>query len=162
MPIILNLEFSWASSTILFSVHTQGNCSVYKSHYAVCVLEWNMHTHSVEDFVPTYYFHKLIYSPDDFVRLMILLNLSCTFRLIVSWVKSEPLLCIICCLLSESFSSLATNKVGVIMGAVIGALLLLLLLLLLIWLLICCCNKRRYEKEIANEIRYDIAALYFF
>ncbi|XP_050973106.1 V-set and immunoglobulin domain-containing protein 8b [Labeo rohita] len=51
-----------------------------------------------------------------------------------------------------------TNKVGVIMGAVIGALLLLLLLLLLIWLLICCCNKRRYEKEIANEIREDAAA----
>ncbi|CAM4718974.1 hypothetical protein PO909_018780 [Leuciscus waleckii] len=51
-----------------------------------------------------------------------------------------------------------TNKVGVIVGAVIGALLLLLLLLLLIWLLICCCNKRRYEKEIANEIREDTAA----
>lgn len=48
----------------------------------------------------------------------------------------------------------ATNKVGVIVGAVIGALLLLLLLLLLIWLLICCCHKRRYEKEVANEIRY--------
>lgn len=47
----------------------------------------------------------------------------------------------------------ATNKVGVIVGAVIGALLLLLLLLLLIWLLICCCHKRRYEKEVANEIR---------
>lgn len=41
------------------------------------------------------------------------------------------------------------------MGAVIGALLLLLLLLLLIWLLVCCCHKRRYEKEVANEIRYD-------
>ncbi|XP_026124973.1 coxsackievirus and adenovirus receptor homolog [Carassius auratus] len=51
-----------------------------------------------------------------------------------------------------------TNKAGVIAGAVIGALLLLLLLLLLIWLLICCCNKRRYEKEIANEIREDSAA----
>ncbi|XP_067250440.1 V-set and immunoglobulin domain-containing protein 8b isoform X1 [Chanodichthys erythropterus] len=51
-----------------------------------------------------------------------------------------------------------TNKVGVIVGAVIGALLLLLLLLLLIWLLICCCNKRRYEKEVANEIREDTAA----
>ncbi|XP_051949655.1 coxsackievirus and adenovirus receptor homolog [Xyrauchen texanus] len=51
-----------------------------------------------------------------------------------------------------------TNKVGVIVGAVIGALLLLLLLLLLIWLLICCCNKRRYEKEVANEIREDVAA----
>uniref|UniRef100_A0A3Q4B7V1 Ig-like domain-containing protein n=1 Tax=Mola mola TaxID=94237 RepID=A0A3Q4B7V1_MOLML len=46
-----------------------------------------------------------------------------------------------------------TNKVGVIVGAVIGAILLLLLLLLLIWLLICCCHKRRYEKEVANEIR---------
>uniref|UniRef100_A0A3B4BJT1 Ig-like domain-containing protein n=1 Tax=Periophthalmus magnuspinnatus TaxID=409849 RepID=A0A3B4BJT1_9GOBI len=46
-----------------------------------------------------------------------------------------------------------TNRVGMIVGAVIGALLLLLLLLLLIWLLICCCNKRRYEKERANEIR---------
>ncbi|XP_042586331.1 coxsackievirus and adenovirus receptor homolog [Cyprinus carpio] len=54
--------------------------------------------------------------------------------------------------------SLATNKAGVIAGAVIGALLLLLLLLLLIWLLICCCNKRRYEKEVANEIREDAAA----
>ncbi|KAF4110319.1 V-set and immunoglobulin domain-containing protein 8b isoform X1 [Onychostoma macrolepis] len=51
-----------------------------------------------------------------------------------------------------------TNKAGLIAGAVIGALLLLLLLLLLIWLLICCCNKRRYEKEVANEIREDAAA----
>ncbi|XP_044192285.1 V-set and immunoglobulin domain-containing protein 8b [Thunnus albacares] len=51
-----------------------------------------------------------------------------------------------------------TNKVGVIVGAVIGALLLLLLLLLLIWLLICCCHKRRYEKEVANEIREDAQA----
>ncbi|XP_044052974.1 V-set and immunoglobulin domain-containing protein 8b [Siniperca chuatsi] len=51
-----------------------------------------------------------------------------------------------------------TNKVGVIVGAVIGALLLLLLLLLLIWLLICCCHKRRYEKEVANEIREDTQA----
>ncbi|CAL1616320.1 unnamed protein product [Knipowitschia caucasica] len=51
-----------------------------------------------------------------------------------------------------------TNRVGVIVGAVIGALLLLLLLLLLIWLLICCCNKRRYEKERANEIREDANA----
>ncbi|XP_029916330.1 V-set and immunoglobulin domain-containing protein 8b [Myripristis murdjan] len=50
------------------------------------------------------------------------------------------------------------NKVGVIVGAVIGALLLLLLLLLLIWLLICCCHKRRYEKEVANEIREDAPA----
>ncbi|XP_022052575.1 V-set and immunoglobulin domain-containing protein 8b [Acanthochromis polyacanthus] len=51
-----------------------------------------------------------------------------------------------------------TNKVGVIVGAVIGALLLLLLLLLLIWLLICCCHKRRYEKEVANELREDVQA----
>ncbi|XP_076587455.1 V-set and immunoglobulin domain-containing protein 8b isoform X1 [Chaetodon auriga] len=51
-----------------------------------------------------------------------------------------------------------TDKVGVIVGAVIGALLLLLLLLLLIWLLICCCHKRRYEKEAANEIREDVQA----
>ncbi|XP_016323728.1 coxsackievirus and adenovirus receptor homolog [Sinocyclocheilus anshuiensis] len=51
-----------------------------------------------------------------------------------------------------------TNKVGVIVGAVIGALLLLLLLLLLIWLLICCCNKRCYEKDVANEIREDAPA----
>ncbi|XP_053727891.1 V-set and immunoglobulin domain-containing protein 8b isoform X1 [Synchiropus splendidus] len=51
-----------------------------------------------------------------------------------------------------------TNKAGVIVGAVIGALLLLLLLLLLIWLLICCCHKRRYEKEVANEIREDVNA----
>lgn len=50
----------------------------------------------------------------------------------------------------------ATNKAGVIAGAVIGALLLLLLLLLLIWLLICCCHKRKYQKEVANEIRYII------
>lgn len=48
-----------------------------------------------------------------------------------------------------------TNKVGVIVGAVIGALLLFLLLLLLIWLLICCCQKKRYQKEAANEIRED-------
>ncbi|KAF1388716.1 hypothetical protein PFLUV_G00065530 [Perca fluviatilis] len=51
-----------------------------------------------------------------------------------------------------------TNKAGVIAGAVIGALLLLLLLLLLIWLLVCCCHKRRYEKEVANEIREDAPA----
>uniref|UniRef100_A0A8C2XQ22 V-set and immunoglobulin domain containing 8b n=2 Tax=Cyclopterus lumpus TaxID=8103 RepID=A0A8C2XQ22_CYCLU len=51
-----------------------------------------------------------------------------------------------------------TNKAGVIVGAVIGALLLLLLLLLLIWLLICCCHKRRYQKEVANEIREDAQA----
>ncbi|KAG8012231.1 Coxsackievirus and adenovirus receptor-like protein [Nibea albiflora] len=51
-----------------------------------------------------------------------------------------------------------TNKAGVIAGAVIGALLLLLLLLLLIWLLICCCHKRRYQKEVANEIREDAPA----
>ncbi|KAM7416330.1 hypothetical protein PAMA_018411 [Pampus argenteus] len=51
-----------------------------------------------------------------------------------------------------------TNKAGVIVGAVIGALLLLLLLLLLIWLLICCCHKRRYEKEVANEIKEDVQA----
>ncbi|XP_006803253.1 V-set and immunoglobulin domain-containing protein 8b isoform X2 [Neolamprologus brichardi] len=51
-----------------------------------------------------------------------------------------------------------TNKAGVIAGAVIGALLLLLLLLLLIWLLICCCHKRRYQKEVANEIREDAQA----
>ncbi|KAM6954447.1 V-set and immunoglobulin domain-containing protein 8b [Aplochiton taeniatus] len=51
-----------------------------------------------------------------------------------------------------------TNKVGLIVGAVIGALLLLLLILLLIWLLVCCCHKRRYEKEVANEIREDVHA----
>ncbi|XP_077943105.1 V-set and immunoglobulin domain-containing protein 8b isoform X1 [Gasterosteus aculeatus] len=51
-----------------------------------------------------------------------------------------------------------TNKAGVIAGAVIGAILLLLLLLLLIWLLICCCHKRRYVKEVANEIREDVPA----
>ncbi|XP_038126160.1 V-set and immunoglobulin domain-containing protein 8b [Cyprinodon tularosa] len=51
-----------------------------------------------------------------------------------------------------------TDKVGVIVGAVIGALLLLLLLLLLIWLLICCCQKKRYQKEAANEIREDAPA----
>lgn len=50
------------------------------------------------------------------------------------------------------------NRAGVITGAVIGALLLLLLLLLLIWLIICCCHKRRYEKEVANEIRVDAPA----
>uniref|UniRef100_A0A3B5LKU3 Ig-like domain-containing protein n=1 Tax=Xiphophorus couchianus TaxID=32473 RepID=A0A3B5LKU3_9TELE len=51
-----------------------------------------------------------------------------------------------------------TNKVGVIVGAVIGALLLLILLLILIWLLIICCQKKRYQKEAANEIRYCITA----
>ncbi|XP_069806281.1 coxsackievirus and adenovirus receptor homolog [Dendropsophus ebraccatus] len=50
------------------------------------------------------------------------------------------------------------NRVGIIVGAVFGALFLLLLLLLLIWCLICCCNKRRYEKELANDIREDVAA----
>ncbi|XP_035291666.1 V-set and immunoglobulin domain-containing protein 8b isoform X1 [Anguilla anguilla] len=51
-----------------------------------------------------------------------------------------------------------TNKTAVIVGAVIGALLLLLLLLLLIWLLVCLCHKRRYQKEVANEIREDAPA----
>ncbi|KAG7241414.1 hypothetical protein INR49_025614 [Caranx melampygus] len=51
-----------------------------------------------------------------------------------------------------------TNRAGVIAGAVIGAFLLLLLLLLLIWLLVCCCHKRRYQKEVANEIREDAPA----
>ncbi|XP_064823337.1 coxsackievirus and adenovirus receptor homolog [Oncorhynchus masou masou] len=51
-----------------------------------------------------------------------------------------------------------SNKAGTIVGAVIGGLLLLLLLLLLIWLLVCCCHKRRYEKEVAHEIREDAAA----
>ncbi|XP_057688998.1 V-set and immunoglobulin domain-containing protein 8b [Corythoichthys intestinalis] len=51
-----------------------------------------------------------------------------------------------------------TNKVGIIVGAVIGALLLLLLLLLAIWLLVCCCLRKRYEKEAANEIREDTHA----
>lgn len=51
-----------------------------------------------------------------------------------------------------------TDKVGVIVGAVIGAILLLLLLLLLIWLIICCCHKRRYVKEVANDIREDAPA----
>ncbi|KAG8450008.1 hypothetical protein GDO86_016626 [Hymenochirus boettgeri] len=58
----------------------------------------------------------------------------------------------------ELTASAASNRAGVIAGAVIGAILLLLLLLLLIWLLICCCNKRRYEKEIENDIREDVAA----
>lgn len=52
----------------------------------------------------------------------------------------------------------SANRTGIIVGAVIGALLLLLLLLLLIWCLICCCNKRRYEKELANDIREDVNA----
>ncbi|XP_071014886.1 coxsackievirus and adenovirus receptor homolog [Oncorhynchus clarkii lewisi] len=51
-----------------------------------------------------------------------------------------------------------SNKAGTIVGAVIGGLLLLLLLLLLIWLLVCCCHKRRYEKEVAHEIREDAPA----
>ncbi|XP_027026844.1 V-set and immunoglobulin domain-containing protein 8b isoform X1 [Tachysurus fulvidraco] len=51
-----------------------------------------------------------------------------------------------------------TSPAGIIAGAVIGALLLLLLLLLLIWLLVCCYQKRRYEKETANEIKEDAAA----
>uniref|UniRef100_A0A8C5MU21 Ig-like domain-containing protein n=1 Tax=Leptobrachium leishanense TaxID=445787 RepID=A0A8C5MU21_9ANUR len=55
-------------------------------------------------------------------------------------------------------SAASSNRVGIIVGAVFGALLLLLLLLLLIWCLICCCNKRRYEKEIANDIREDVGA----
>lgn len=60
------------------------------------------------------------------------------------------------CVVDLSVSS--ANRTGVIVGAVFGALLLLLLLLLLIWCLICCCNKRRYEKEIANDIREDVNA----
>ncbi|KAE8588613.1 hypothetical protein XENTR_v10022639 [Xenopus tropicalis] len=54
--------------------------------------------------------------------------------------------------------SAASNRAGIIAGAVIGALLLLLLLLLLIWCLICCCNKKRYEKEMANDIKEDVVA----
>lgn len=50
----------------------------------------------------------------------------------------------------------AINKAGVIAGAVIGALLLLLLLLFLLWFLLSYCNKKRYQKEVANEIRYCI------
>ncbi|OCT69365.1 coxsackievirus and adenovirus receptor homolog [Xenopus laevis] len=61
------------------------------------------------------------------------------------------------CVANLSISA-ATNRAGVIAGAVIGALLLFLLLLLLIWCLICCCNKKRYEKEIANDIREDVVA----
>nr|DBA13970.1 TPA: hypothetical protein GDO54_004994 [Pyxicephalus adspersus] len=61
------------------------------------------------------------------------------------------------CTVDLSVSS-AANRTGIIIGAIFGALLLLLLLLLLIWLLICCCNKRRYEKEIANDIREDVNA----
>ncbi|CAH2327126.1 coxsackievirus and adenovirus receptor homolog [Pelobates cultripes] len=52
----------------------------------------------------------------------------------------------------------SSNRAAIIAGAVIGAILLLLLLLLLIWCLICCCNKRRYEKELANDIREDVGA----
>ncbi|KAM8921508.1 V-set and immunoglobulin domain-containing protein 8 [Pelodytes ibericus] len=52
----------------------------------------------------------------------------------------------------------SSNRAGIIAGAVIGAILLLLLLLLLIWCLICCCNKKRYEKELANDIREDVGA----
>lgn len=76
----------------------------------------------------------------------------------------HPEASIYCCLsclvrLDSSLCSFAaTNKAGVIAGAVIGAILLLLLLLLLIWLLICCCHKRRYVKEVANEIRYGTRA----
>ncbi|XP_053330732.1 V-set and immunoglobulin domain-containing protein 8 [Spea bombifrons] len=55
-------------------------------------------------------------------------------------------------------SASSSNRAGIIAGAVIGALLLLLLLLLLIWCIICCCNKRRYEKELANDIREDVRA----
>ncbi|XP_013876812.1 V-set and immunoglobulin domain-containing protein 8b isoform X2 [Austrofundulus limnaeus] len=51
-----------------------------------------------------------------------------------------------------------TNKAGIIAGAVIGALLLFLLLLLLIWCLISYCNKKRYQKEVSNEIRHDAPA----
>ncbi|KAG9462356.1 hypothetical protein GDO78_014284, partial [Eleutherodactylus coqui] len=54
--------------------------------------------------------------------------------------------------------STSGNRVGIIVGAVFGALFLLLLLLLLIWCLICCCNKKRYEKELANDIREDVVA----
>ncbi|KAF7199773.1 V-set and immunoglobulin domain-containing protein 8b [Nothobranchius furzeri] len=51
-----------------------------------------------------------------------------------------------------------TNRVGVIVGAVIGALLLFLLLLLLILLLYFCCCKKRHQKESSNEIREDVTA----
>nr|XP_033778987.1 V-set and immunoglobulin domain-containing protein 8 [Geotrypetes seraphini] len=57
-----------------------------------------------------------------------------------------------------ALSTSGGNRVGVIVGAVFGALLLLLLLLLLIWCLICCCNKNRHEKEVPNNIREDVAA----
>ncbi|XP_053560763.1 V-set and immunoglobulin domain-containing protein 8 [Bombina bombina] len=55
-------------------------------------------------------------------------------------------------------SASSANRAGIIAGAVIGALLLLLLILLLIWCLICCCNRRRYEKELANDIKEDVPA----
>lgn len=67
--------------------------------------------------------------------------------------SSEPLFLASSSSCSSFRPSAATDKVGMIVGAVIGAILLLLLLLLLIWLIICCCHKRRYEKEAANDIR---------
>uniref|UniRef100_A0A3P9Q8C7 V-set and immunoglobulin domain containing 8b n=1 Tax=Poecilia reticulata TaxID=8081 RepID=A0A3P9Q8C7_POERE len=54
--------------------------------------------------------------------------------------------------------NLHAYNLGKIVGGVIGGLLLLILLLILIWLLIVCCQKKRYQKEAANEIREDAPA----
>ncbi|KAM6984838.1 V-set and immunoglobulin domain-containing protein 8a [Aplochiton taeniatus] len=50
------------------------------------------------------------------------------------------------------------NRAGVIAGTVVGSVLLLILLLLLVFLIIYKWNGRsRYEKEVSNEIREDVA-----
>uniref|UniRef100_A0A3B1KI62 Coxsackievirus and adenovirus receptor homolog n=1 Tax=Astyanax mexicanus TaxID=7994 RepID=A0A3B1KI62_ASTMX len=50
------------------------------------------------------------------------------------------------------------NRAGVITGTVCGCLLLIIILVLVIWLLVFKWERRRYEKELSNDIREDSPA----
>ncbi|XP_017563619.1 V-set and immunoglobulin domain-containing protein 8a isoform X2 [Pygocentrus nattereri] len=47
------------------------------------------------------------------------------------------------------------NRAGVIAGTVCGCLLLIIIILIIIWLLVFRWERKRYEKELSNEIRED-------
>ncbi|XP_072515311.1 V-set and immunoglobulin domain-containing protein 8a [Salminus brasiliensis] len=50
------------------------------------------------------------------------------------------------------------NRAGVITGTVCGCLLLIIILIMVIWLLFFRWKRKRYEKELSNEIREDAPA----